>query len=70
MTATADTTQPADHDDILIEVTQAEFEASAQRALDCLGLTYTQLEEQAQRRGFSSPRAHVLWVSIGGTVDL
>lgn len=57
-------------DDPLIVVSEAEFEAAAQRALADLGLTYDQLAEQARRGGFSSSQAHALWVSIGGTVNL
>jgi hypothetical protein len=54
----------------MIEVTYEEFRAAAQRALDRLGLTYAQLEEQARRRDFTSAQAHVLWTGIGGTADL
>ena len=61
----------ADHDDeVVIEVTNEEFTAAAQRALDDLGLTYAELEAQARQRDFTSSRAHALWVAIGGTVDL
>ncbi|MFJ3289958.1 hypothetical protein ACIPMW_32320 [Streptomyces sp. NPDC086669] len=60
-----------DHDDeTVIIVTAEEFRAAAQQALDELGLTYAELEEQARSRDFSSAQAHALWVSIGGTVDL
>ncbi|WP_405558952.1 hypothetical protein OHV08_33945 [Streptomyces canus] len=60
-----------DHDDeTVIVVTAEEFRAAAQQALDELGLTYAELEEQARQRDFTSAQAHSLWVSIGGTVDL
>jgi hypothetical protein len=49
----------------VIEVTAEEFDASVQRALDELGLTYKQLERQAKRRDFSSLRARKLWLAIG-----
>ncbi|MEZ3182655.1 hypothetical protein KYY02_29550 [Streptomyces pimonensis] len=60
-----------DHDDETVIVVSAEdFRAAARQALDELGLTYAELEEQARERDFTSARAHALWVSIGGTVDL
>jgi hypothetical protein len=60
-----------DHDDeTVIVVSEEEFRADAQRALAELGLTYAELEAQARNRDFTSARAHALWVSIGGTVDL
>ena len=57
-----------DLDDVVIEVTEAEFHAAAAAALARLGLTYAQLEDQAHRRDFTSAQAHSLWVSIGGAV--
>lgn len=61
----------ADHDDdVLIVASAEEFHASARRSLDDLGLTYAQLEQQADEHHFTSAQAHALWVSIGGTVDL
>lgn len=57
-------------DDVVIELTEEEFHAAAQRALDNLGLTYAELADQARRREFTSAQAHVLWTAIGGTVDL
>lgn len=60
-----------DHDDeTVIVVSAEEFRVAAQQALDELGLTYGELEEQARSRDFTSAAAHALWVSIGGTVDL
>ncbi|WP_225320658.1 hypothetical protein [Streptomyces luteolifulvus] len=60
-----------DHDDeTVIVVSAEEFRAAAEQALDELGLTYAELEQQARQRDFSSAQAHALWVSIGGTVDL
>ncbi|AYY11515.1 hypothetical protein EF847_01035 [Actinobacteria bacterium YIM 96077] len=55
----------ADNVDV-IELTDAQFDAAKKRALNSLGLTYDELAEQARRREFSSPRAHMLWVAIGG----
>ncbi|MEU3891066.1 hypothetical protein [Streptomyces sp. NPDC029041] len=61
----------SDHeDDIVIVVSDADYRDAAQRALDELGLTYAELEEQAREGSFTSSQAHALWVSIGGTVDL
>lgn len=58
-----------DADDVVVEVTEAEFHAAARRSLARLGLTYAQLEDQARRRDFTSAQAQVLWVSIGGAVN-
>lgn len=55
-------------DDVVIEVTEAEFHAAVRTALARLGLTYAELEDQARRRDFTSAQAHSLWVSIGGAV--
>ncbi len=61
----------SDHDDdVITEVTEAEFREAAYAALDRLGLTYAQLREMARRRDFSSAQAQSLWVSIGGALDL
>ena len=57
-----------DADDVVIEVTEAEFHAAAAAALARLGLTYAELEDQARRRDFVSAQAQVLWVSIGGAI--
>lgn len=60
-----------DHDDeTVIVVSAEEFRTAARQALEELGLTYAELEEQARERDFTSAAAHALWVSIGGTVDL
>lgn len=57
-----------DHDDVAVtELSRTQFQAAKQRALQSLGLTYSELAKQAARREFSSPRAHKLWVAIGGT---
>lgn len=58
-----------DTDDVVTEVTEAEWHASVRTALARLGLTYAQLEDQARRRDFTSAQANSLWVSIGGTVN-
>lgn len=55
-------------DDIVIEVTEAEWHAAASKALARLGLTYAELQDQARRRDFVSAQAQVLWVSIGDTI--
>lgn len=71
MSVTINEQWTADHDDdTVIIVTEEEFREAAHHALADLGLTYAELEEQARTRDFSSPDAHALWVSIGGTVDL
>lgn len=65
-----ETVTVAEPDDVVVEVTEAEFHASAAAALARLGLTYAELEDQARRRDFVSAQAHSLWVSIGGTVNI
>lgn len=52
------------------ELSGEEWAAAAKKALGELGLTYAQLKQQAEHREFSSRDAHLLWVAIGGTVDL
>lgn len=59
---------PPPDDDVVVEVTEAEFHAAAAAALARLGLTYAELEDQARRRDFTSAQAHSLWVSIGGAI--
>ncbi|MEV7240428.1 hypothetical protein AB0N92_04080 [Streptomyces sp. NPDC093248] len=59
----------ANVDDVVVEVTEAEFYAAVRTSLARLGLTYAELEDQARRRDFTSAQAQVLWVSIGGTVN-
>jgi hypothetical protein len=56
-------------DDVITEVTEAEFHAAVSTSLARLGLTYAELEDQARRRDFTSAQAQVLWVSIGGAVN-
>jgi hypothetical protein len=58
-----------DPDDVVIEVTEAEFHAAASTSLARLGITYAELEDQARRRDFSTAQAHSLWTSIGGAVN-
>ena len=58
-----------DPDDVITEVTEAEFHAAARASLAELGLTYAELEDQARRRDFVSSQAQSLWVSIGGAVN-
>lgn len=60
----------AEHDDdVIIELTPEEWRSGALRAIDELGLTYAELEDQARRRAFTSAQAHALWTAIGGTLD-
>lgn len=71
MSVTFDERAMTDHeDDIVIVVSDADYREAAQRALEDLGLTYAELQEQAREGDFTSSQAHALWVSIGGTVDL
>ncbi|MFF1702582.1 hypothetical protein [Streptomyces sp. NPDC058252] len=56
-------------DDVVIEVTEAEFHAAVRTSLARLGLTYAELEDQARRRDFTSAQAHSLWTSVGGAVN-
>jgi hypothetical protein len=55
-----------DGDAQVTEMSPAQYRAAKKRALHSVGLTYDQLAEQARQREFSSPRAHKLWVAIGG----
>lgn len=48
------------------ELSDDQYRAAKRRALRSVGLTYAQLAEQARKREFSSPRAHKLWIAIGG----
>ncbi|MEU1559483.1 hypothetical protein ABZ504_03055 [Streptomyces mirabilis] len=68
-TAGFNLTPADDSDDVVTEVTEAEFHAAASAALARLGLTYAELEDQARRRDFSTAQAHSLWVSIGGAIN-
>jgi hypothetical protein len=45
--------------------TAAEWQAATQRALDEVGITYEELERQAEDRNFQSAEALNLWVIIG-----
>jgi len=64
----AEAPEPDDADDVVTELTEAEFHDAAGKALARLGLTYAELEDQARRRNFTSAQAHSLWVTIGGAV--
>lgn len=71
MSVTIDERALSDHeDDYVIVVSDDDYKAAAQRSLDELGISYAELREQAERGDFTSSKAHALWVSIGGTVDL
>src|SRR5262245_27812525 len=50
---------------IIVEMSQAEWTAAVQRALERLHLTYEQLEDMARRRDFTSLDARKLWLAIG-----
>ncbi|MBM7078098.1 hypothetical protein [Micromonospora humida] len=50
---------------VVVELSQAEWQAAVSRALDKLHLTYQQLAEMARTRDFSSLEAQKLWMSIG-----
>lgn len=63
-----DTPTTDDADDVVTELTEAEFHDAAGKALARLGLTYAELEDQARRRDFTTAQAHSLWVTIGGAV--
>lgn len=47
------------------EMSQAEWNAAVQRALERLHITYEQLEDMAHRRDFSSLDAKKLWLAVG-----
>jgi hypothetical protein len=71
MSVTVNEQWTSEHDDdMVVELTSEEFRAAAKQALARLGLTYAELEAQARRRDFESSQAHMLWMAIGGTVDL
>ncbi|MER5209425.1 hypothetical protein ABT063_02195 [Streptomyces sp. NPDC002838] len=50
-------TSVEDPDDVVIEVTEAEFHTAVRDSLARLGLTYAELEDQARRRDFTSAQA-------------
>lgn len=56
-------------EDIITELTPEEWRVGAEHALAELGLTYTELADQARRRAFTSAQAQSLWTAIGGTLD-
>jgi hypothetical protein len=71
MSVTVNEQWTTDHDDdVVIVMSDEEYQAAAERALDALGMTYAELEEQARSGCFTSAQAHALWVSIGGTIGL
>lgn len=49
-----------------VELTPEEYAQAKRAALRSVGLTYRQLEREARAGEFSSPRAHKIWVAIGG----
>lgn len=48
----------------VIEWSAEEWQAARQRALDDVGLTYEELEEQAKQRRFSSLQARKVWLVV------
>jgi hypothetical protein len=50
----------------VIELSPADFKKAKKAALESIGLTYRELARQAKRGEFSSPRAHKVWIAIGG----
>jgi hypothetical protein len=50
---------------IVAEMSQTEWNAAVQRALERLHLTYDQLSEMARRRDFTSLDARKLWLAVG-----
>jgi hypothetical protein len=55
-------------DDVVTELTVAEFHDAARAALASLGVTYAGLAEQARRGDFESARANMLWKAISGAL--
>ena len=49
----------------VIEISDQEYDRAVKAALRELGLTYAQLQQQAQRGDFKSGRARRLWLIIG-----
>jgi hypothetical protein len=49
----------------VVEMSEAEWNAAVQRALERLDTTYEQLREMALRRDFTSLEAKKLWLAIG-----
>lgn len=47
-------------------MTPAQYRKAKTAALESVGLTYSELEEQAKRGEFSSLRAKKVWAAIGG----
>ncbi len=61
MTAAASVDPP----DAYVEVASNEdIRRAVRRSLEDLGLTYQQLEQQAQRGRFQSNRARLVWMAI------
>lgn len=54
---------------VVVDMTQAEWDAAVRRALDRLRLTYDQLADMAIRRNFNSLEAKKLWLAIGFAGD-
>jgi hypothetical protein len=69
MTVTINEQRTDSDDDIVVELTPAEYEAAKGRALARVGLTYQQLEDQARRHDFDSSLAQSVWSVIGGPID-
>ncbi len=54
----------------VIEVTQQEYDTAVKKALDELGITYPELAQQAREHDFASPKAALLWVTIGDSAHV
>lgn len=54
-------------DDTYIRMTPDEWRDAARGALKKLGISYSQLKQEAERDDFSSTRARKLWLLIRGT---
>lgn len=56
----------ADVDDVVFEVTEAEFHAAARRGLADAEVTYGELAQQARCHAFDNDRLTALWLLLGG----
>lgn len=56
-------------DDVVVELTTAEYEIAKGNALRRVGLTYDQLADQARQHDFESSQAQAVWSVIGGPLD-
>lgn len=66
MSITAHEPRTAGDEDPLIRFTDEEWQRALAMSLERLGLTFEELQQQAEDGDFSSGRARALWVAIGG----